>query len=209
MSYLTSLKFAGLCFLFLFVAQESNHGVVRFPEAWTKKTADGRTAAFTNTGGFEVRKNVRVGPNELVFAMKQVYTSSPGKSESAYSDDFFAVSLDGRFRVHRVDAAEWQHAEQLPKALHEIRYDSYRPDPRTHTDGEVIYEQKKYRKSGQFWPSRSALISSSGAWMCNLCVLCASVVVFANHRDAELEPLSFPFGSRGYLEFSGNCDVAG
>ncbi len=170
MSYLKSL-FTLLCCGCLFVAQhssskqENNLGVVRFPKVWTKKLADGRTVAFANPLGFEVRAKKGAEPEEVIFAMKDLFIDAKGRSVSAYSDDFYAVSVDGKFRVRRAGADEWQRAEQLPNTQHEIHYYKYTPDSLTHTEDEVIYHGKKYRKSGTFWPNTSALVSTSGAWL--------------------------------------------
>jgi len=170
MSYLKPV-FALLCFSCLLVAQnssgklEQNHGVVRFPKVWTKKIQDGRTVAFTSLRGFEVRRKRGAEPEEVIFAMKDLFTNAQGRSESAYSDEFYAVTVDGKFRVRRAGAEEWQRAEQLPNTRHDIHYNKYMPDPLTHTDEEVIHHGKKYRRSGTFWPNTLALVSTSGAWL--------------------------------------------
>jgi hypothetical protein len=79
MSYLKPL-FTILCFWCLFVTQnssskqENNLGVVRFPKVWTKKLTDGRTVAFANPLGFEVRRKKGAEPEEVIFAMKDLFT---------------------------------------------------------------------------------------------------------------------------------------
>ena len=136
-------------------------GLVRFPEPWIKVVGDQRRIVNENVG-YVVRKSPR---GELLFAIKQGFAGElfgkqvsdfPVKSPDYdyYSDNQFAVSLDGGFRVRAVDQAEWDAAQ---KPLHSYLFIM----SSTTADG-VQYKGRLYRKSGESWGHETALVSPRG-----------------------------------------------
>ena len=142
---------------------EKNFGVVRFPEGWRKTTGDGATIALTNTRGLTVRNKVG-RPEELIFTMQGLVYSSKQGSETVYSDLFYAVGLDGSFRVREATADEWEKAEQLANTRQQILSNSHIPPTErpTHTEKAVLYKGKEFPKSGEFFGNPVGLISSNG-----------------------------------------------
>lgn len=148
--------------------KENGLGVVRFPEAWTKTTADGATVAFADPRGFVVRKRIGSQPEELIFAMKGLLPGPQSGSEAVYSDAFYAVSLDGHFSVRAARADEWERGEQIPNTREQIRSNKlYKApsEPATHSENGVNYRGKVFTKTGNFWGNPVALVSPSGAWL--------------------------------------------
>src|ERR1041384_5909322 len=147
--------------------KEKNLGVVRFPEAWRKTTVDGATVALTDTRGFAVRRKVEGQPEELVFTMKGLIYSPERGSESVYSDAFYAVGLDGNFRVRKATADEWERAEQLPNTRKQILSNRHKApsETATHTDKAVLYKGKEFPKSGEFFGNPVGLVSSDSTWL--------------------------------------------
>lgn len=148
--------------------EENGLGVVRFPEAWTKATAEGAKVAFADPRGFVVRKRIGSQPEELIFAMKGLLPGPQSGPEAVYSDAFYAVSLDGQFSVRAVKADEWERGEQLPNTREQIRSNKlYKApsEPATHTEDGVNYRGKVFPKTGQFWGNTVGLVSPNGAWL--------------------------------------------
>lgn len=148
--------------------EENSLGIVRFPEPWTK-TVEGRTVAFIDTRGFEVRKKIGSQPEELIFAMRGLISDPQrNRSDEAYSDVFYAVSLDDRFSVRAASAGEWERGGQLSNTREGIRSNKlYKPpsEPATHTEDGVNYRGKIFTKTGQFWGNTVGLVSPNGAWL--------------------------------------------
>jgi len=139
-------------------------GLVRFPEPWIKVIGD-RERGVNDNVGYVVRKSPR---GELIFAIKQGFagqlygqevTEFPVKSPDYdyYSDNQFAVSLDGKFRVRAVDQVEWYTAMKPLHSYHFIMSPGA-------ADG-VQYKGRLYRKSGESWGHESALVSPRGTWI--------------------------------------------
>lgn len=147
--------------------EEKNFGVVRFPEAWLKTTVDGSRVALTDTRGFTARRKSGAQPAELIFTMKGLIYSPERGSESVHSDAFYAVSLDGNFRVRAATADEWDRAEQLANTRQQILSNRHKApsEPPTHTDEAVLYQGKDFPKSGKFWGNPVGLTSPNGAWL--------------------------------------------
>ena len=147
--------------------QENNLGVVRFPEPWTKKTADGRTVALTDVRGFAVRKTTGTQPDELIFSMTGLISTAPNRSEMVNSEEFFAISLDRKFRVRTAAREEWERAAPIPNTRNAIPSNNHRVPsaPATHTENEVIYQGKKFSKSGEYWGNPVGLVSPNRAWL--------------------------------------------
>ena len=139
-------------------------GLVRFPEPWLKVIGDRQTVVNDNVG-YVVRKSPR---GELLFAIKQGFTGElygkevtdfPVKSPDYdyYSDNHFAVSLDGGFHVRAADQAEWDAASKPLHSYHFITASGA-------ADG-VQYKGRLYRKSGDSWGHQSALVSPRETWI--------------------------------------------
>jgi hypothetical protein len=139
-------------------------GLVRFPEPWLKVIGS-RTTILNDNIGYVIRKSPR---GELLFAIKQGFAGEqygkdvsdfPVKSADYdyYSDNQFAVSLDGGFRVRAVDQAEWYAAQ---KPLHSYHFIMFSGTP----EG-VEYKGRLYRKSGESWGHATALVSPRGIWI--------------------------------------------
>lgn len=141
--------------------------VVRFPEPWLKTTTEGAKVVLTQADGLVARKKSGAQPEELIFTMKGLVYSPERGSESVYSDSFYAVSLDGRFGLRPSTADEWQQAEQLPITRQQIVSSRRKApsDPQTHTDDGVLYRDKVFPRSGNFWGNPVGLVSPNGTWL--------------------------------------------
>jgi len=104
--------------------------------------------------------------DELLFAVKQGFTGElfgkevhdfPVKNPDYdyYSDSRFAVSLDGRLQVRKATVEEWDAAE---KPLHSYYFISSFKNPQVTQEG-VKYNDHLYRKSGESWGTKVALVS--------------------------------------------------
>lgn len=80
---------------------EGSLGLVRFPEAWVKASPDGRKVVLTQPQQLEVRST----PGDLLFAVRL--------PDGSYSDNYYAVSLDGKFQVRVVSKEEWGQANRI------------------------------------------------------------------------------------------------
>jgi hypothetical protein len=132
-------------------------GVVRFPAPWVKLRGD-KWVGVNDNIQYVIRRTSK-GPagGELIFAVKQGFDGSLFGKEvydfpvnnpdyDYYSDDRFAVSLDGRFSVRKATAGEWDVAE---KPLHSYHFIKSFENP--HVTGEAVkYNDRLYRKSGEF-----------------------------------------------------------
>jgi hypothetical protein len=141
-------------------------GVVRFPAPWVKLRGD-KWVGVNDNIQYVIRRTSK-GPagGELIFAVKQGFDGSLFGKEvydfpvnnpdyDYYSDDRFAVSLDGRFSVRKATAGEWDVAE---KPLHSYHFIKSFENP--HVTGEAVkYNDRLYRKSGEFWGTEVALVS--------------------------------------------------
>lgn len=143
---------------------ENGLGVVRFSDGWSKSIG-GRTLVLADTNGFVVRRKVSPQPEELIIRMKGLITNPEGKSETVFSDEIYAISLDDQFRVRAATADEWERAEQLENTRRQIRSNRSKApsEPPRHTENEVSYKEKFFVKSGEFWPEPVGLQSPDGA----------------------------------------------
>jgi len=98
---------------------------VRFPDPWVKVIGD-TTRDVNDNIGYVIRKS---GRGELLFAIKQRFAGElygkevldfPVESPDYdyYSDNRFAVTLDGAFRVREATIAEWDAAEKPVHSYH-------------------------------------------------------------------------------------------
>ena len=143
--------------------QENSLGVVRFPNPWTKTTADGSVVAFADPDGLEVRKNDGP-PAALIFAMKG---SLPGgAARSVYAGQFYQVTLDDQMSVTMATKDEWEHAEPLPITRERVSANTSGPSsgPAKQDEG-ISYRDKIFAKSGKFWGRPAGITSPDGKWL--------------------------------------------
>jgi hypothetical protein len=140
-------------------------GVVRFPAPWVKSRG-GALVGVNDHTQYVIRRAPAERGGELLFAVKQGFDGSLFGKEvydfpvrdpeyDYYSDDRFAVSLDGARRVREVTAAEWDAAL---KPLHSYRFIASHQNPAVTGEG-VEYGGRLYRKSGASWGTEAALVS--------------------------------------------------
>jgi hypothetical protein len=126
--------------------------LVDFPKWFERKDpALSKEDLIVTTGEFEVRRLSR-SPSELLFGMKDY--------DEAYAENFYAVSLDGQFKVRPASANEWSQSEQLPTT----RVDPGSSAVRVIGDS-VEYRGKMFAKTGRSWESTAALPSPRGKWL--------------------------------------------
>lgn len=137
--------------------------VVRFSDGWSKSIG-GRTLVLADTKGYVVRRRVSPEPQELIIRMKGLITNPEGKSETVFSDEIYAVSVDHQFHVRAATPAEWERAEQLENTRRQIRSNRNKPasEPPRHTENAVIYGEKLFVKNGEFWAEPVGLLSPDG-----------------------------------------------
>ena len=142
-------------------------GIVRFPDPWIKVIGNERRGLNDNIQ-YVVRKSTR---GELLLAVKQGFTGEefgkeftdfPVKSPDYdyYSDNQFAVSLDGAYRVRQAGPEEWNTATKVLHSYHIIN-----PSKDSQTNEGVRYKDRLYRKSGESWGNTVALVSPRGTWI--------------------------------------------
>jgi hypothetical protein len=155
-------------------------GVVRFPERFTKRGAGGGQRIITEVG-YEVRTAPGPGGGNLLFGKKTFDLES---RSVVYSDNFYAVSLDGRFRVTPAAAPDWERAArpdpaQRPKAIEAVSASADR----------LEHRGARFPKTGKTWGRPAALPSPGGRW----------VAVFS-HTSKGDEPRPGPVvpGGSGY-----------
>lgn len=142
---------------------ENGLGVVRFFNGWSKALPNGRILVLADTNGYVVRRKVSPEPQELIIRMKALITNAEGKSETVFSDEVYAVSLDLQFRVRAATADEWERAEQLENPRLQIRSNRNKaPSEPRHTENAVSYKEKLFVKSGEFWAEPVGLVSPDG-----------------------------------------------
>ena len=144
---------------------------VRLPGWFSRKNArgDGRTIII-GTLRYELRSNPGTSP-ELIFGMKDIGAGG----EWVDGDDFYAVSLDGRFKSRIATRQEWDAAQRLSA----IRDDPFSRDTST-SENAVQYHGKQFRKTGKSWESTHALPSPGGRW----------IVVFSHTSEKDLPSYS-------------------
>jgi hypothetical protein len=137
--------------------------VVEFPEPWVKQK-NGASVGVNDAVQYVVRKSTD-SKQELLFAVKQGFDGTLyGKEASEfpvtspdydyYSDNRFAVSIDGQPRIKRVTEDEWNAGEKLLQSYYFINKD----DPQVRPEG-VRYNERLYRKAGESWGNQVALVS--------------------------------------------------
>ena len=143
-------------------------GPLRFPDPWVKFVGNGERGVNDNVG-YVTRKSPR---GELLFTVKQGFTGELSGTEVSefpvrspgydyFSDNHFAVSLDGAFRIRKATVDEWNVADTPVHSYHFItKFQSNQ-----HTAEGVQYKGHLYRKSGESWGDPVALVSPRETWM--------------------------------------------
>ena len=142
-------------------------GAVHF-DRWVKLVGD-REYGVNDNVGYVIRKS---GRSELLFAIKQGFAGELLGSEVSdfpvkdpgydyYSDNRFAVTLDGAFRIRKATLEEWNAAEKPVHSYHFVN----RFLTNQQTDEGVQYKGRLYRKSGESWGHEVALVSPRGTWI--------------------------------------------
>ena len=80
-------------------------GWVHFPGYFTRKDS-GPGITIINTLAYEVRK-LAGSSDELIFGMSDYHDE---RGEPKISDDFYAVTLDGKFKSRRATSEDWKNA---------------------------------------------------------------------------------------------------
>jgi len=163
---------------------------IRFPSPWVKLT-DGHQRIVNDN----VQYVVRLQSGEMLFTVKQGFDGSLfGKDVSDFpvkhsdydyfSDNHFAVSLDGKLRVREASDFEWARAT---KPIHSYRFVSAWQNPQF-TDAGFTYKGHLYRKTGASWGNEGALLSPRGRW----------IVIFSFTSPDKPRPALIPgFGGNG------------
>jgi hypothetical protein len=132
--------------------------VVSFPKPFL-----GHFSGETKGGGgtiidsleYDVKRSSGNRAAEMLFAMKGF---DPGLQRPVRSENVYAVSLDGNFRVHEATAAEWDAGEALPRGGEALSTGGDVETP----EG-VRYRGKLLPKSGRSWGTLVALPSPQGS----------------------------------------------
>jgi hypothetical protein len=163
---------------------------IRFPEPWLKMRGGEQTVVNDN-----LQYVIRKSADELIFTVKQGFDARLyGKDAydfpvrnpdyDYYSDNHFAVSLDGKFSVRKASDSEWATAA---KPLHGYRFiDSFK-NPQVKEEG-ITYNDRLYRKTGDSWGTQVALVSPYARW----------IAVFSFTSPDKPQPALIPgFGGNG------------
>ena len=141
-------------------------GAVHF-DRWFKVVGNTERGVNDNVG-YVIRKS---GRGELFFSIKQGLASESRGNEATdfpvkfpeydyYSDNRFAVSLDGAFRIREATTEEWNAAE---KPIHSYYFiGSF---DKQHTGDGVQFKGRLYRKTGATWGRYVALVSPRETWI--------------------------------------------
>ncbi len=143
-------------------------GVIQFPDFWVRQEPDGRQRVVNDSVHYVVRKKA----GELIFAVKQGFDGSLfGKDVTDfpvkvppydyYADNYFAVSVDGQFRVRNGSAAEWAEAT---KPVHSYRF-IQTWENRQFTERGITYNGKLFAKTGDSWGNEGSLVSPNSRWI--------------------------------------------
>ena len=165
-------------------------GRIHFDQAWRKLRNGSERGVNDN-----VQYVIRQSKGELIFKVKQGFDGTlygkdvydfPVRNPDYdyYTDDQFAVSLNGNFRVREATDAEWAAAA---KPLHSYRFINSWENPQF-TDTGVTYNHHLYGKTGDSWGTHGALVSPNKRW----------IAVFSFTSPDKPRPALIPgFGGNG------------
>jgi len=134
---------------------------VTFPEPWMKQK-NGSWVGVNDAVQYVVRKSK---DSKLLFAVKQGFDVSLfGKEVSDfpvtspdydyYSDNRFAVSVDGPSEIKKITEDEWNAGEKVVHSYHFL----HKFDSQVTAEG-ASYNGRLYRKTGESWGNAVALLS--------------------------------------------------
>ena len=138
--------------------------LVEFPEPWVKQM-NGAWRGVNDAVQYVVRKS-KASKQELLFAVKQGFDGTLfGKEVSDfpvtspdydyYSDNYFAVNIDGQLPVKEATEDDWKTGEKLLQSYYFIQ----KHEAQITSDG-VKYNERLYRKTGESWGDYVALVST-------------------------------------------------
>lgn len=157
---------------------EGRLGLVRFPQQFTRNAVRRgvtTTATLVTTMRYEVRQKAE-SRNELLFGMIDL----TGEGKEVYSDNFYAVTLDGGFKVRAADAQEeWSNAQVIAaRRPTDPPFTVYNPSSNTGgaeakgtilrppvVDGKVKYQGKWYPVTGKTLDETILFPSPDGRWL--------------------------------------------
>lgn len=130
---------------------QDKFGVVEFPLPFMRQDKDSKV--MITRGAYEVRQLPDSPHNELLIAAQDY--------DDAYSENIYAVSLDGRFQVRAVTEQEWNQAKRLPSSRRgELSFGLIAP-----TEVGIKYRDRVYPHTGKTWTQTEAFPSPSGKWL--------------------------------------------
>ena len=125
--------------------------VVRFPQPWTKANTSGSRTVLALPADYEIRKLVSGSTPERLFAVR-----SP---DGSYSQNIYAVSLDGQLVVRPATTQEWDRGDPIQKQQRHILSKSDVNPPQV----AVSFGGKQFVKSGKAWGV--AVLSPNDDWL--------------------------------------------
>jgi hypothetical protein len=138
-------------------SQRGGLQTVSFPNPFLSHTSGetrGGGGTIMDSLEYDVKRLSGNRAAELLFAMKGF---DPGSMRAVRSQNLYAVSLDGNFRVRQATAAEWDGGEPLPRGG-----ESLSTGVDVETPEGVRYRGKIFPKSGRSWGAHVALPSPQG-----------------------------------------------
>jgi hypothetical protein len=141
---------------------------VNFPE-WMEAPDTSMSA-----GTYQLRKAARTDATEFLFSLApEVYDPEPDKewydlpaeqSGDVRSLNYYTVNASAGFKVSPATAQDWGQAEKVLHSRHQIIANSGQlpGEPPAHTDDEVKFNGKAYKKTGDFWGSTVACAAAGG-----------------------------------------------
>lgn len=146
--------------------------LVEFPEPWVKRK--GEALVGVNDAVQYVVRKPKDSKQGLLFAVKQGFDGTLfGKEVSDfpvrfpdsdyYSDNHFAVNIDGQIQVKNVTEDDWKTGEKLLHSyyfIHNALISSIHNNDDAQVTAEgVRYNERLYRKGGASWGDEVALVS--------------------------------------------------
>lgn len=139
--------------------------VVHLPDTFTRAARGGGVEGVSDE--LEARHIPDPPPGELLLAAR----TFGDEGHYIYSDNVYAVSLDGQFKVRRVSRQEWDVAQSVKDAGEKIdapeENDPGRSGMTKLADRQpyVLYKGKQFTKTGESWSGPGALASQNGKWV--------------------------------------------
>lgn len=136
----------------------SRLGVVQFPKHFSRTDSDGGEKIIT-TIEYEVRQPADSPVNKLLFGMKDWRVEL---RKEVYSENFYAVSLDGYFQVRPASEQEWNQSRKLPS----VQGKEIPLVPITNAEDGVQYHGKEYGTgASESWTRAMKFPSPNGRWL--------------------------------------------